>query len=289
MAPHDEREHRAALGRIAAAGIRACFALTIVFGVLPPPPTLAAGLCANDGPPLRHYSLEYLTSGSNGIDGYVRGSGSNLSDPMNQAIGEWVSLTTFAAPQMWVRIGQAQGCLGKCPGNPCIYTPITIHLFAENQNCNGQSYRLTDIGQTPSPNYAVYVNWAGVGPEPGFCLGQNSYEFPFRTGSWTSSPKAYGYMESSTGGLEAGLEVHNLNAFPTVGTTYFGTDNNHNVNGSYALHTYVKATNQWLLWSAGSFPGTKCHDDSPLIYDSMRQWDAFLAAGGGAVDCPNPD
>jgi hypothetical protein len=265
---------------------RSVVAVVVAFGMISPPPVQATGLCGNQPTQPREYALQTLpATGSNGIDGDIFGSVVTLSDPSNQAIVEWVGLVISTS--LFVEIGQGQGCMGNCPASPCIYTPITSHLWAENRHCSGQSYTFRDLAQVPAPNYPVYVNWAGVGPEQGFCLGQASYEFPFRIGSWSHSPVAYGYLQSSTGYDEAALEVRHATTFPTVGRTYLGADNNHNVNSSYGLHTYVKSTNTWHLWSESSYPGTTCYDGpgAYLVYNWMRQWDAFYGDDSGTSNC----
>lgn len=72
------------------------------------------------------------TSQVNGVDGYIRGSVSIMDDPQNERIVEWAQVANSGyAPDQWAQIGQMQGCVGYCPDAACIYTPTTIHQYAE--------------------------------------------------------------------------------------------------------------------------------------------------------------
>jgi hypothetical protein len=261
-----------------------CLALVLAPLTLARPSLVAgAGLCGNGGGQINQKAAfqRLLGSASNGVDGYIRGSVSNMNDPSNEHILEWVQVASGTNHE-WVQIGQAQGCLGACPATPCQYFPYTIHQYAENQ-CGGPTeplagYQLTDLGQVPTPNNPVYVWYLNTGPKTGHCNGQTSYEFGFRTGSWCSNcaPVAIGYMPSSLGYDWAELEVNYLSVAPTVGRTYFGTDNNHAASLSYGLHTYVSSTGSWLVWN---FSGTSC-DGIDAVWHSLANWYSAYADDG---------
>ena len=107
----------------------------------------AAGLCGNGGGDVHlRYAYQVLPhSASNGVDGYVWGTWTALSDPMNTHVIEWVQIGSSASlPQpQWVQIGEAEGCSGLCPGTPCVYFPNQpLHLYAEK----------TAAGQVPLGN-----------------------------------------------------------------------------------------------------------------------------------------
>ena len=84
-------------------------------------------------------------------------------------------------------------------------------------------------------------------------------------------------MPSSLGYDWAAYEVkYQSQPPPNAGRAYFGTDNNHAASASYGLHTYIRASNQWLTWTAATFPGTECHY-SGAIHHSLAQWYSFWA------------
>lgn len=265
-----------------------CLALVLA-PLTPAGPSLVAGagLCGNGGGDVTLSSSYQWLPGSlsNGVDGYIRGSVSSMNDPSNEHILEWVQVASGTQHE-WVQIGQGQGCLGACPGTPCQYFPYTIHQYAENQ-CGGPTqppaaYQLFDLGQVPTPNNPVYVWYLASGPQTGHCNGQaSSYEFGFRTGPCSNcGPVAIGYMPSSLGYDWAELEIKYLSIPPTVGRTYFGTDNNHAASQSYGLHTYVSSTNSWPVWN---FSGTQCLGPSALWHSLAHWYSAF--ADDGFLGC----
>jgi len=237
------------------------------------------------------YALQTLPgTASNGIDGYVRGSTSNMDDPWNEHILEWVQIANSADPVVgeWVQIGQFQGCLGHCPNTPCDYGPTSIHLYAENQcgPSGSQSYSLTDLSTPPAANYPVYVFYDGNQGSSGHCAGNAWYEFKFEKGTFCQfcAPSAFGYLRSSIGYDQSALEVNYKSGQspPTVAATYFGTDNNHQADASYGLHTYIQSNNSWLLWSAANFPTTTCFQAAGGVHNTIRQFDAWYADLSGS-------
>jgi hypothetical protein len=223
----------------------------------------------------RYYEGQKATPGTNGIDGYVRGSGSAMLDPGNNAIAEWLSLVTGSgSATQWVQTGQYQGSLGLG------YSPTQVHLYAESVSCNLTAVLSVDLGQPPQPNYPVYVNWAG-GFNDQDCA---SFYFPFRVGTWTSAPVATGRMQSSSGLPQAFVEVRVRHATPIepIGQTRFGQDASGSINSSYGLHVYTYATNNWALWTQTFPSGTTTGgytvpsgQPNPLTYIPRRAHDAF--------------
>jgi hypothetical protein len=253
------------------------------------PVVATTGICGNSPPYYLKYARQFLPgTTSNGLDGDINGAVVTLDDPTNQHIAEWVHLANTAnvPPDYteWVEIGQIQGCGGACPNSPCLYTPITIHQYAESQ-CS-TSYTFQDLAQVPQANFPVYVWYRGSGPLSGHCAGQTSYEFGFRTGSWCTNctPVGLGYLRTKSAYDEAAVEVKGHSVYPPVGRTYLGADNNHLPNNSYALHTYVRSTNTWHVWSESSYPGTQCQPSS-MTYYTLRAWDAFWADDEGLGNC----
>lgn len=197
----------------------------------------------------RYYAGQQASSGTNGIDGYIRGSGSIMLDPSDHAVAEWIGLVNGAGSSFhWVQSGQYQGLLGFSS------SPNAIHLYYESLSCTGSVYQWDDLGAPPTPNYPVYMNWAG-GFSDQDC---SSYYFPFRVGSWTSAPVGTGRMQSSAGLPQAYVENRVRHGSPVepIGNIRFGQDHAGNVSSGYGLHVYTRAWNQWSLWTANFPNGT---------------------------------
>lgn len=226
----------------------------------------------------RVYGLHDLTSSmTNGIDGYIRGSGIIMAHTDN-AVLEWVTLHGSGSPGPWVQIGEYQGKVGICPGTKCISSPTGVRHYYETWSCSGAAYSIVDLGSPPLPNYPVYVNWAG-GYNLSDCGG--SWYFPFRLGSWTSQPKGTGRMHGSLGYPQAALEDRFVHGQPheNINTVWFGLDAQGNVNSGFSLHLYTYASNSWARWThSATFAGTGESPSgipNPLIYIPRRYFDAF--------------
>jgi hypothetical protein len=230
----------------------------------------------------RVYAYQTLASGTNGIDGYIRGSGIAMQHT-DHAVAEWVTLLAEPPGQelMWVQTGQYQGLAGVCPGTRCISSPNRVHLYFETRSCNATVYSIMDLGAPPNPNYPVFVNWAGGSNLNDCGTYGGSWYFPFRIGSWTSQPKGTGRLNQSWGYPEAALESRYLHGRSPedIGLVWFGLDNNAQVNNGYGLHLYTRATNTWNLWNQAA---TQCclatvpaGIPNPLVYVPKRAWDAF--------------
>lgn len=122
------------------------------------------------GPSRVYAGQQYSPLVANGIDGYVRGSGTVMNDPDN-AITEWLGLAIGGASPQWVQIGAYQGTVGACQGG-CYSSPNRVRLYAETMSCNFTDYEIRDFGEPPpaTPNYPVYVNHeGGTNPDPYAC------------------------------------------------------------------------------------------------------------------------
>lgn len=206
--------------------------------VLAPTPVYAASTHIWEG--------QYSPLGQEGVDGYIRQSGANLADCSSQAILSWVGVAPSGA-QRWVQIGQTQGdLLGNC-------SPSDVRIYAEQQDCapdpsvRGARYALWDFGKPPTPNYPVYVNrvgWTAIDP----CTQGTDYAWAFRIGSFTSSPKAHGWILASSGYAEANQELIWVNSQPDIGSNHWGLNHSGQVQSGYQLSLYQYPLGNWSAW-----------------------------------------
>lgn len=236
----------------------------------------------------RVYGLQQLLSGTNGIDGYIRGSGIVMHDT-EDAVSEWLtiyynpSITPDQSDLEWVQIGQYQGALGEsCPGGTkCIHSLTGAHLYYEYRSCNGSVYSIKDLNAPPTANYPVYIGWSGGSNVNDCGTYGGSFYFYMRVGSWTSTPVGTARLNQSWAFPEAALE----DRYPAgqtpehINTTWFGLDNSAHPNNSFGLHLYTKATNAWNLWNQSNtqccYATTPSGLPNPLVYGPKRNWDAF--------------
>jgi hypothetical protein len=131
-----------------------------------------------------------------------------------------------------------------------LQSPTGTHLYTESNGCGGTAYTPVDLGTPPTPNYPVYVSWDGV-YNLNACSGAGAWYFDYRRGSWLNAPIGTAVLPASTGYPEAALEEMYYDPHPPehINTTWFGLDNNQNVNNSYGLHLSTYATGNWALWS----------------------------------------
>jgi hypothetical protein len=224
----------------------------------------------------RVYQLHALPgSGTNGIDGYIRGSGIVMAHTDN-AVLEWINLSK-ESPKAFVQVGDYQGQMGLCPGTRCYNSPTQVHMYWEMNSCSSTRYNALDLGVPPTPNYAYYISWNGSFNDND-C---GSYYFPIRVGSVTNQPVGTGRMHASYAFAEAALEDRFLSTQSPehIGTVWFGLDNNAQVSGSYGLHLYTRATGIWSIWNnAGTYAGPGSYPAgiyNPLIYIHKRYYDSF--------------
>jgi hypothetical protein len=169
---------------------------------------------------------------------------------------------------------------GACP-EKCLNSQSSTHLYWEYLACDSAVYSNLDMGSPPTPNYAVYVNWAGGQNQNDCDTSGGSWYFPFRIGTWTSQPKGTGRLNQSWGFPQAALERIYLHGRSpeNIGLTWFGLNHSGQVAAGYGLHLYTHATSTWSLWNQAA---TECcyatfppGQPNSLVYLERRQWDAF--------------
>jgi hypothetical protein len=207
----------------------------------------------------------------NGIDGYIRFSGTVMHHPNDNFNASWFGLSDFNGPSgpRWVQIGQTQGTL--------LNNPTVQRMYGETYSCQGGQHELFDFGVPPTPNYALYVTATNESRGLDPCSAATLYKWNFRIGSWNNPPVAYGSNPARYGHPEAFQEnMWAAGGIESINTNYWGLDHSQQVNLSFGMSLYVLSTSAWRSWNATNAPGTAvAFEDPPLDYVRRATWYAF--------------
>jgi hypothetical protein len=205
-------------------------------------------------------------SGATGVNGYVRHSGTIMTDCFNQFLAAFLSIGTGSPSNKWVQIGHTQGTLlDNCSSS-------AARLYAEQNDCNRAKYALWDLGQTPVPNYPVYVNSTSVTQiDP--CTQGLDTQWAFRVGSLTSAPKAYGYVYQVPSQVDALQELMWTTSRPEINANRFGLNDAGQVQSGYGIS--VRKSGTWNAWTPTWVPGSYMREDAPLNVIQTRAYYAF--------------
>lgn len=220
------------------------------------------------------YAGQSSTTVVDGVDGYIYTTKVTMAHPTANGIANFLNLCSSTSCGQWVQLGPFQGTFGTgtCPGVTCIQSTTAIHMYWENlDGCS--DYDNADLGAPPTPNYPYYVTRTGTTITLD-CGVEKKYAFRF--GSFVNPPSGYGYM-SSTGGIPI-VETEQkyddaVGGMEPFAVTYYGLNNSHAINHSYAVRLYNLGTGVWSLWDTAV--ATVTFHDNPPYYKGAEHWSAF--------------
>lgn len=225
------------------------------------------------GADMRRGAGQYTNSASyEGVDGYIRQSGMNMPNCSGHFVLSWIDIDRRGGPYgnfAWVQVGMHQGSfLNSC---------TQVRMYGELNDCGntipGVWYWKQDMGAPATPNYPVYVNRTGQSttvPCPAMGI-STVYEYAFRAGSFSSSPKFYGLLSASSGNANAQAEVFWNNGAPdNIGTNKWGLNHDGQPQSGYQLSLYQYPAQTWSSWS--SSVSTSTFSDPALSRYQPSTW-----------------
>lgn len=227
------------------------------------------------GADMRRGAGQYTSSATyEGVDGYIRQGGIVMPNCSGHFVLSWLDIDRRGGPYgnfAWVQIGMHQGSF-MSPAN-C----TQVRMYAELNDCGntipGVWYWKKDMGVPATPNYPVYVNRTGqttTVPCPAMGI-STVYEYAFRVGSFTSSPKFYGLISAASGNANAQQEVFWNNGSPdNINTNKWGLNHQGQPQSGYQLSLYQYPAQTWSSWSSGV--STSTFSDPALIRYQPSDW-----------------